>query len=130
MNELTLRYGRDEDICYWYYLFQEYQQLEIKPQYFREKFDLPERKFWNQIRLYRQPHPSPAIAKKYAGYYREFSDGDLTIREFAQSKKIRMSTFDMWRRYFMVQERINQLRNDNRLIKPNCLMYTQDKQHE
>lgn len=124
MNQLALRYGRDEDICYWYYLFQEYHDMEIKPQYFREKFDLPERKFWNQLRLYRPPHPSPAIAKKYMEYYTEFSDGDLTIRDFTAQKKVRMSTFDLWRRYFMTQERINQLMNDGKLIKPSCLMYT------
>lgn len=127
MNELTLRYGRDEDLCYWYYLFREYEEMGIKPQYFREKFDLPERKFWNQIRLYRPPHPSPAIQEKYSEYYAQFSDGDLTIREFTTSKKIRMSTFDMWRRYFMTQQRIDQLINDGKMLKPTSLMYMGDR---
>lgn len=126
MNELSIRYGRDEDLCYWYFLFKEYSDLDMKPQYFREKFDLPERKFWNQIRLYRPPHPSPAMHRKYKEYYDEFSEGDLTIREFTHSKKIRMSTFDLWRRHFMVQERINQMTNDGKLIKPSSLMYTED----
>ncbi len=123
MNEMSLKYGRDLDICYWYFLFKEFEEMNIKPQYFREKFDLPERKFWNQIRLYRPPHLSPAMQKKYKGYYDEFVDGDLTIRDFAFSKKIRMSTFDLWRRHFMFQERVNQLRNDNKLVKPKNLKY-------
>lgn len=123
MNELSLRYGRDEDICYWYFLFREYEDMAIKPQYFREKFELPERKFWNQIRLYRPPNPSPATYSKYVQLYKEFSDSDLTIREFTLRKKIRMSTFDFWRRYFMFQERIEQLKNDGKLIKPKSLIY-------
>jgi hypothetical protein len=123
MNEISLKYCRDEDLCYWYFLFQEYEEQNIKPQYFREKFELPERKFWNQIRLYRPPNPSPATYKRYDEFYKEFSESDMTIRLFTESKKIRMSTFDLWRRYFMFQERINQLRNDGKLIKPKSLIY-------
>lgn len=124
MNEMSLRYGRDKDICYWYYLFKEFEEQNIRPQYFREEYDLPERKFWNQIRLYRPPNLSPAIQKKYKQYYDEFIEGDLTIREFTCQKKIRMSTFDLWRRHFMFQERVEQLSNDGKLIKPKCLKYT------
>lgn len=123
MNEMSLKYGRDSDICYWYFLFKEYEEMNIKSQYFRENFDLPERKFWNQIRLYRPPHASPAIQRKYKNYYDEFIAGDMTIRQFSYSKKIRMSTFDLWRRHFMFQERVEQLRNDNKLIKPKSLKY-------
>lgn len=124
MNELSIRYGRYEDLCYWYFLFQEYTDMDIKPQYFRERFDLPERKFWNQIRLYRPPNPSPAMQRKYKEYYDEFSEGDLTIRQFTVGKQIRMSTFDLWRRYFMTQERLEQLMNDGKLIKPASLIYS------
>lgn len=120
---MSLKYGRDSDICYWYYLFKEYEDMDIKPQYFREQFDLPERKFWNQIRLYRPPNLSHAVQRKYKEYYDEFVHGDLTIREFTFQKKIRMSTFDMWRRHFMFQERVEQLRNDGKLIKPKSLKY-------
>jgi hypothetical protein len=127
MNEMSIKYGRDKDICYWYYLFKEFEDMDIKPQYFREHFELPERKFWNQIRLYRPPHLSPAIQKKYKLYYDEFVDGDLTIREFTTQKKIRMSTFDLWRRHFMFQERVEQLRNDGKLIKPLSLIYSGGK---
>lgn len=123
MNEMSIKYGRDVDICYWYYLFKEYEHMDIKPQYFREEFNLPERKFWNQIRLYRPPHLCPAVQIKFKKYYDEFIESALTIREFASNKKIRMSTFDMWRRHFMFQERVEQLRNDNKLIKPKCLKY-------
>lgn len=123
MNEMSLKYCRDSDICYWYYLFKEFDEMNIKPQYFREEFNVPERKFWNQIRLYRPPNLSPAVQKKFKSYYDEFVEGDLTIRAFSTQKNIRMSTFDMWRRHFMFQERVEQLRNDGKLIKPDSLKY-------
>lgn len=125
MNEMSLKYGRDEDICYWYYLFQEFETLNIKPQYFREQFDLPERTFWNWLRVYRSPNPSPATYKKYKTYYNEFIESGLTIREFTFNKKVRMSTFDLWRRHFMFCERVEQLNNDKKLIKPKCLKYVE-----
>lgn len=123
MNELSLKYGRDADICYWYFLFKEYEDMNIKPQYFREEFDLPERVFWNWIRVYRSPNPSPATYTKYKQYYDEFVESGLTIREFTFNKKVRMSTFDLWRRHFMFQERVEQLKNDNKLKKPVSLKY-------
>lgn len=123
MNELSRKYGRDRDICYWYYLFKDYEELDIKPKYFREEYDIPERRFWNQIRVYIVPHKCPSIQKKYFEYYREFSSSDKTIRDFASEKKVRMSTFDMWRRHFMTQERIEQLINEGKLIKPKSLKY-------
>ena len=126
MNELSLRYGRDEDICYWYFLFETYNEMNIKPVYFCEKFNIPYRKFWNQIRLYRTTHPSPSVYRKYNDYYIKFCESDRTIREFTNNINIRMSTFDMWRRYFMTQERIEQLKNDDKLTKPSSLLYTGD----
>ncbi len=123
MNEMSLRYGRDSDICYWYFLFKEYEDLNIKPQYFREEFNLPERTFWNWIRVYRSPNPNPATYTKYKQYYDEFIESGLTIREFTFNKKVRMSTFDLWRRHFMFQERVEQLKNDNKLKKPVSLKY-------
>lgn len=123
MNELSLKYGRDKDICYWYYLFKEFEEMDIKPQYFREHFEIPERKFWNQIRLYRPPNLNPVIQKKFKDYYDEFIESGLTIRDYSYHKKIRMSTFDMWRRHFMFQERIEQLKNDGKLLKPLSLNY-------
>lgn len=120
---MSLRYGRDSDICYWYFLFKEYEDMNIKPQYFREEFNLPERVFWNWIRVYRSPNPSPATYTKYKKYYDEFIESGLTIRKFTFNKKIRMGTFDLWRRHFMFQERVEQLRNDGKLIKSKSLKY-------
>jgi hypothetical protein len=123
MNEQAINYYRDSDICYWYYLFEDYHLNPMKPQYFREKYELPESKFWNQFRIFVRPHPSPAVSKKFKKLYDEFSEGDQTIRDFCEIKKVRKSTFNMWCRHFMLQERINDLRERNLLVKPPTLIF-------
>ena len=123
MNEQAIMYYRDEDICYWYYLFEQYHLNPMKPSYFREKYGIPEAKFWNQFRLFVRPHPSPAMQRKFREHYDEFSDGFETIRKFCTKYDLRKSTFNMWCRHFMLKERIDDLRERNCLINPKCLKF-------
>jgi hypothetical protein len=123
MNEQAITYYRDSDICYWYYLFEDYHLNPMKPQYFREKYNLTEAKFWNQFRLFCRPHSSPVIQRKFRDLYNKFNEGDQTIREFCMEHKVRKSTFNMWCRHFMLQERICDLKERKLLIRPKTLNF-------
>lgn len=127
MNEQAITYYRDSDICYWYFLFEEYHLNPMKPQYFREKYNLIESKFWNQFRIFCRPHSSSATQKKFKKLYDEFSEGDEVIRVFCERKGVRKSTFNMWCRHFMLQERIADLKERGLLIKPHTLVYKEKK---